>query len=99
MRRVRATMVAVEKQKVFCILCVCVCVCVCVYVALVIQHAMRMRHMIICGLPGSRVYFHIISYMARLKQRVIEHKWRVMILYTIWCATFLITIRTERDII
>jgi hypothetical protein len=97
MRRVRATMVAVEKQKVFFVLCVCVCLCVCV--ALVIQHAMRMRHMVVCGLPGSRVYFHIISYMARLKQRVIEHKTRVMIFYTIWCASFLITIRTERDII
>ena len=27
-----------------------VCVCVCVCVALVIQHAMRMRHIVICGL-------------------------------------------------
>ena len=28
--------------------CVCVCVCVCVLVALGIQHAMRMRHIVIC---------------------------------------------------
>jgi len=33
----------------------------CVSVALVIQHAMRMHHSVICGLSGSTVCFHIIS--------------------------------------
>jgi len=32
----------------------------CVFVALVIQHAMHMRHIVICGLPGSKTFFHII---------------------------------------
>jgi len=33
----------------------------CVSVALGIQHAMRMRHIVICDLPRSTVFFHIIS--------------------------------------
>ena len=35
--------------------------CVCVFVALGIQHAMRMRHIAICGLPRSIKFSHIIS--------------------------------------
>ena len=32
----------------------------CVFVALGIQHAMRMPHIVICGLAGSTISFHII---------------------------------------
>jgi len=35
--------------------------CKCVFVALVIQHAMRMRHIVICVLSGSTIFFHTIS--------------------------------------
>jgi hypothetical protein len=33
----------------------------CVSVALVIQHAMRMRHIVICVLPGCTIFIPIIS--------------------------------------
>jgi hypothetical protein len=54
LRRVRATVVAVEKQYVLHILEF-------VFVALVIQHAMRLRHIAICALLRSTIFSHIIS--------------------------------------
>jgi len=49
--------------------CVCVCVCVCVYVALGIQHAMRMRHIVISGHPRSTIFFHMISQKALFSKK------------------------------
>ena len=47
---IHAPTVAVDKEYASHIKWVCVCVCVCVILR--IQHAMRMRHIVICGLAG-----------------------------------------------
>ena len=41
----------------------------CVFVALGIQHAMHMRHILICGLPRSTKFFHIIPQTARFSEK------------------------------
>jgi hypothetical protein len=49
-----------------------------VFVALGIQHAVRLRHIIICGLSGSTVLFYIISQKARFSKKVFENKMLVL---------------------
>jgi hypothetical protein len=53
LRRVRVTTVVVEKRNVL--------YSQCLTEALVIQHAERMRQIVICGLYGCTVFFNIIS--------------------------------------
>jgi len=60
-----------------------------VSVALVIQHATGMRHIVIYGLPRSTEFFHIISKMARFKKKVIEHKMCVSSISTIFVGNML----------
>jgi len=54
LRCVRATIVVVEKAMI-------ITQPAYVFVTLDIQHAMRMRHTLVCGLPRSTTFFHIIS--------------------------------------
>jgi hypothetical protein len=43
---------------------------------------MRLRHNVICGLPGFTIYFHLISQTARFsKTKVIEQKMCVVMFY------------------
>ena len=50
------------------------------FVAFGIQPAMRIRRIILCGLPLSAIFFHIILYNARFwVGNVIEHKICVLI--------------------
>jgi len=44
-----------------------------VLVALGIQHAMRMRNVVICGLSGSAIFFHIISQRGDFRKTFTEH--------------------------
>ena len=54
MRGVRATIVQWESNKHYIF-------CVCVFVALGIQHAMRMRHVVVCGLACCKIFLHLTS--------------------------------------
>jgi len=83
------------------IFCVCVYVCVCVFVAWVIQHAMRMRHIVICGLPPLYSIFphYLINLHDFRKKKLLNTRWEFGFRPQLLCETFLILRRNDRDVI
>jgi len=61
-RRVRTTIIVVENNKYLIFP-------VCVFVALGIRREMRMRHIVICGLFSSILFFHNISQTTRFSTK------------------------------
>jgi len=55
----------------------------CVLVALVIQHTMRLWHIVICSLPDSaKLFSHYLINRTMFEKKIIEHEMCVVILYT-----------------
>ena len=73
----------------------------CAYVVLVMQHAMRMRHIVICGLTSCIIFFpqYLISGVIFEKEKVLNTKCVFLFSLQILSETLLVLRRTERDMI
>jgi len=71
------------------------------FVALGIQHAMRMCHTVICCLPNTTIFFHIISYTRFRGEKNYWAKKNACFDFFLQIPTemFLILKRTDRDVI
>jgi hypothetical protein len=92
LRRVRVTIVVVVGKAIG------ITYCECVFVAFVIQHAMRVLRIVICGLPRSTIFFHINGAIFERK-KILNTKAVFGFSLQILSEEFLIVRRTERDIV
>jgi hypothetical protein len=69
-----------------------------VFVALS-NHAISMRHIVTCGLQGSKIFSHIISLMAQFSKKLLNTKCVFWFSLQILSKTFLILRRIEWDMI
>jgi hypothetical protein len=72
---------------------------VCGPVEFVTQHAKRMRPIVIVGLSGYAIFFHIISQKALFSEKVIEKIYVFWFYVQILFVTFFTLQRIERDIV
>jgi len=69
------------------------------FIALGIQHAIRMRQIVTCGLPTLK-YFSTLSHKPHYSGKSgVEHKTVLRFSSRIWSEIFLILRRIERDVI
>ena len=71
----------------------------CVSVTIGIQHAMRMRHIAICGLPVPTIFFHTISQTHDFRKKKLLNIKRVFWFIPQFSSAALLFLRTERDMI
>ena len=65
--------------------------------ALSLQHIISMRYIVVCGLPGSVMFFDIISQMARFSKKKMNIQRVFRFSLHGFSEIFLILRRTERD--
>jgi hypothetical protein len=93
LRRVRTTVVQVEKA-------IKIAQLVCVFLALGIQYAMRMRHIVICGLTRpENIFPHYLINGTIFEKKLLNIKCVFRVSLQLLSETFFILRRTERDII